>query len=302
MKLKFSHNRNSKADDTQHDDRQTHPQHRHPLRAPRRYRLSFVNESTLNNIWTLGMSRKRLILYIAGIILAILLLGASFIAFTPLRNLLPGYLQPAERSRYLHDSQRLDSILDRANATGAYLNNIVAIFDDDINVDSIWLLPPPPAITSNVDSLIATTSDEEAYVQQYLSTHKFSLDTDITGDDGLPVFQAPVEGAIVSRGSSPAATRIKLNQPRAQVSAIASGNVVATSTDAKGRHSAVVQHNDGYVTTYGSLDKLYLATGSKVSPGTRIGLINEKNPTRDAIQFALWRNGTRLDPLDYIPF
>lgn len=106
MKPDDSHKEESK------EEAQRRPK-RTPLRAPRLYRLSFFNESTLNRVWTVGMSRRRLVAYIVLVVAGIAMIGAALMAFTPLKVLLPGYLRPAERSEYVAASLRLDSIVER---------------------------------------------------------------------------------------------------------------------------------------------------------------------------------------------
>lgn len=84
---------------------------RHRLRTHRRFRLSFINENTFNEVWTIGMSQRKVIASIALIFVALGCMAATLIVFTPLRTLLPGYLKQEERQKNTVNVFRVDSLL-----------------------------------------------------------------------------------------------------------------------------------------------------------------------------------------------
>ncbi len=277
-----------------------HPHKRTPLKAPLLYRLSFFNESTLSRVWTIAMSRRRLVAYSVLLVVGIAMVGAALIAFTPLKDLLPGYLKPAERSEYVAASMRLDSIVERSMAIESYLTNIHDIMADEVNVDSLYTVTPPPVASHN-DSLLKPSTAERRYVEQYLATHEFDLTSDNLAVEGLPDFVAPVKDAIVSRGATPDATHIRLSQSHQPVSSIADG-VVVDVNKAGDKYTVVVQHNDGYLSRYGRLSTVYCKLGDKIVSGGRIGTVTRGDGREALLDFMLWLNGTRLQPIDYIPF
>lgn len=273
------------------------------LRIPHRYRLSFFNDGTLNRVWTIGMSRRRMWFYIGVVCLLIALAGACMISFTPLKVLLPGYLRPAERREYIAASEKLDSIVERANQTDAYLNNIENILSDNIPADSLYLVPPPPASLQFDDESLQPSTAEAAYLEQYLAKNSFDLTLTGTGDkDVFPIFSPPVDNAMVKRGSKPSATRILLTGKMNPVRSIASGTVVDAAHVPGGKTKVVVQHADGYLSVYGGLDEAKVAVGDKVVKGGRIGTVHANGDNTTPLDFALWRNGTLLQPLDFVPF
>lgn len=274
---------------------------RRRLPVPNRFRLSFYNEGSLNRIWTIGMSRGRLWLYCGLIVLGIAIIGACVISFTPLKVLLPGYLRPAERREYLEASHRLDSILERSHVMEAYLYNMEDVLTDGFNPDSAFMVAPPPLPPIDIDSLLKPTSAEAEYVERYLARHAFDLGSTDLGEE-IPQFRTPVEDAIVSRGSSPALTKIILSRAINPVHAIAGGAVISATKANDGKWALVVQHSDGYATCYGGLDQIYCRQGSSVKAGNRLGVIKAAKPSSDRFDFSLWRNGVMLQPLDYIPF
>lgn len=286
------------------DEGRAHPEpakRRRPLKAPRRYRLSFINESTLNRVWTIGMSRARLRAYIIIVVVFIAFVGAAVISFTPLKVLLPGYLKPAERREYVEASRRLDSIVERARVTDAYLSNISDILDDRISTDSLFSVPPPIDIDDNFDKIEASSLERE-YVERYLAQSGFDLNASPATDNGSE-FSSPVEDAVVSRGKTPAATRIMLSQARNQIQAVAPGTVVDVARNSAGKSTVTIQHQDGYLSRYPDLDETFVKPGDTVADGQRLGIVRASSSrSRTQWDFALWHDGRRLQPLDYIPF
>lgn len=275
---------------------------KHPLKVPRRYRLSFFNESSLNRVWTIGMSHRRMILYIIGAVIAVMFIGASLIAFTPIKVILPGYLNDDQRRQYIEASERLDSIIARTQVTDAYLANLVNIVEEDINVDSLYTTIEPSSLSIESEMSLKPTSAEEAYVREYLEQSGFDLNASVLDEEGLPEFRPPVDNAIVSRGSTPQATRIRLQQTSNPVFAIASGTIVAITGNTPGSISIVLQHPNGYLSRYNGLERAYLTEGKKVEKGTRLGIVKSNNNKSSNFDFSLWLDGRRLQPLDYIPF
>ncbi|MDE5812291.1 MAG: M23 family metallopeptidase [Muribaculaceae bacterium] len=269
------------------------------LKVPRRYRLSFVNEGTLNSVWTIGMSRTRMRIYIALIVVALVMLGSFIISFTPLRTLLPGYLRKGERREYIEASERLDSIVEKSTVMEAYITNINDIMTDNIDIDSLKRAPHLLTL-SNEDSLVGPTSAEAAYVEQYLARENFNIDARMAAADS-PLMVAPVDGAVVAQGSKPSSTIITLpRQSRLPVKAVAQGIVLeAAKTDAGG-YNVVVQHPDGFVSRYGRLAECFVKPGQSLEAETRLGVVNATDNRR--LDFSLWQGASQVEPTRLIAF
>ncbi|MDE5895512.1 MAG: hypothetical protein K2H00_05715, partial [Muribaculum intestinale] len=107
---------------------------RHRLRTHRRFRLSFINENTFNEVWTIGMSQRKVIASIALIFVALGCMAATLIVFTPLRTLLPGYLKQEERQKNTVNVFRVDSLLKAGRETSEYLATLKSILQGDSSI------------------------------------------------------------------------------------------------------------------------------------------------------------------------
>ena len=63
----------------------------HSFKTNPRFRLSFINENTFNEVWTVKMSQRKVVLALILLLAAIGCMVATLIIFTPIRTLLPGY-------------------------------------------------------------------------------------------------------------------------------------------------------------------------------------------------------------------
>lgn len=285
------------------DTNKTRPRQKVKLKTPKHYRLSFFNENTLNRVWTIGMSRQRVIISIAAIIFAVICVGATLIAFTPLRTLLPGYLKHTERIEYLAASARIDSLLYIVNTNDRYLNNLNAILKGEINGDSILAAPPVHIPPEDTDSLLKPAKEESDYVRYYHEREKFELPAGESSEVTAPLFAVPVRNSLVKKGRSKADPEIILPDGKTTVYAIARSTVIDCSDNGHGIFTMILQHPDGYISRYTGMTTVYYARGQKIGSGSAIGVIRPTtgNPNPE-FSFNMWHNGESLDPTEYISF
>ncbi|WP_371068255.1 hypothetical protein, partial [Salmonella enterica] len=115
------------------------------------------------------------------------------IAFTPLKNILPGYLRPTDRKEYLAANDRIDSLLQVVAYNDMYINNVNAIMTGDLPTDSIFsTYSAETVIPENPDSLLAPSEAEAAFVEEYRLRNEFNLPepTDPDVQNSHPQFAA----------------------------------------------------------------------------------------------------------------
>ncbi|WP_181815651.1 M23 family metallopeptidase [Alteripontixanthobacter maritimus] len=91
--------------------------------------------------------------------------------------------------------------------------------------------------------------------------------------------------------------------PGDMVRAAATGSVRLTETDNRRfGHMVVIDHGNGWNTTYGHLARLTVAEGETVKAGERIGIGGQGGvATRPELHFEITRNGRDVDPGRYLP-
>ena len=250
-------------------------------RARRRWRVEIINENTLTRAWSWRLSEMKA--WIAGGVL--LASGASLIAmlliFTPLGDVVRGNLPKDLRGQYRDMALRVDSVSRVAKVNEAYTRNIVGILTDSISDD--YAEVERTALAENAptaDSLMTASEAEKQFVQQFEARERFNLSVlSPIAAEGM-IFDTPT---LTAAGTGP-------------VSAIYRGTVVGLSYDKDGRATVTVQHPNDFISSYGSLEDVYVDKGMKIVAGQRVG----KSTTEAPLLFELWHAGSKLDPAQYI--
>ncbi|MBR5898148.1 MAG: M23 family metallopeptidase [Muribaculaceae bacterium] len=272
-----------------------------PFKSPKRFRLSFVNENTFNEVWTIKMSQTKVVVSIIAIVGAVACVMATLIAFTPIRTLLPGYLKTSQRQENIVNSMMVDSLKMRVDINNAYLQNITDILTDNVVVEEV-VIPNDSAVSAiPVDSIMGASPAELQFIQQFEDDERYNLSvlSPLVAEGML--FYAPVSGATVEEqlmdGSMALSLIVSSLSP---VSAVYAGTVVDVYYDAMKGNVVIIQHSNDFLSKYIGVGETMCQVGAKVVAGQRIGMIS-RNPDSRFV-FELWHKGTALQPLDYIAF
>lgn len=276
--------------------RETHV--RHKLRTHRRYRLSFINENTFNEVWTVGMSQRKVVASILLIFLALGCMAATLIVFTPLRTLLPGYLKQEERRENAINVFRVDSLLIAARSTSDYLHTVGSILRGDTTISG-----PNPHLhaqlsdhTVSPDSLLPASEAEQRMIRTVEERKRYTVDKHNTSRGIAAIFHFPVAGAEILSATTP--EKVVVRPPRnAPIKAPAPATIVDATYSPAGGWTLLLQHPNGYLTRIAGISSATVTQGAHVTSGEAVGI---SDSSRD-ITIELWSAGTRLDPLRFMP-
>lgn len=273
-----------------------------------KYKLTFFNESSLEDVWTICFSR------FGAIMTAILLIGLIVVAIlsvivgTPVKNLLPGYLKTEERIEMVDKILRVDSLAAEVQRRDAYIKNLASILTGEIKIDSIG---------QQADSLLSTTTDTllpesklmANYIKQYEQEEKYTLNvfTPTTPIDGK-LFYPPLKGKIIKTyNPKEGHFGIDIQCPRnTAVSAVLDGTIVSAGYTIDYGYVIYIQHSNNYLSVYKYNSGILKNIGDKVSGGEKIavtGWEDGKSSKQSCVaEFQLWHMGQSLDPEKYITF
>ena len=270
-----------------------------------KYKISILNENTLEEVAGLHVSKLNGLSVLLVILTVLFVIAAAIIAFTPLRNYLPGYMNSDIRRQIVENALSLDSLRAVADRQNLYIMNIQDIFSGSIRVDSVANIDS--LTTAREDSLLERTQREEEFRRQYEEAEKYNL-TAIASQpkaEGL-IFYRPTRGMISSSfdadkrhfGTDIAAT------PNESVLAVLDGTVVFSNYTAETGYVIGVQHNQGYMSIYKHLGSLLKREGDKVKGGEAIALVGNTGTlsTGPHLHFELWDKGRAVNPENYIVF
>lgn len=282
------------------------PQENLYTRLMHRYRISVGREDTKQEVWSITASKMQHILTLVAGVAAICFIVFALFAWTPLHNILPGYLKSDARSQIVDNALRVDSLDNQIKLREQYIKNIARILTDDIPLDSIILNDSIAATLDSAqswtpDMLTKSSPEAQAIVNAYENEEQFNLTMLPQPTEGI-LFHTPVKGKIIKtfnprEGNYGIEIEVNRNTP---ATAVLDGTIVAiTHTIAQG-YVVVVQHNNNYVSIYRNMADCYKKTGNKVVTGERIGTVG--NTASNIAPFELWHNGIAVDPQQYITF
>ena len=163
-----------------------------------KYKLTIINENTLEEIVGLRVSKLNGLSVLLSVLAVLFLIAACIIAFTPLRNYLPGYMNSEVRSQIVDNALRVDSLQELLNRQNLYIMNIQDIFSGKVPIDSVQTLDS--LTTVRKDTLMERTKREEEFRRQYEETEKYNL-TSITSQPDVTglILYRPTRGMVSDR-------------------------------------------------------------------------------------------------------
>ena len=102
-----------------------------------KYKLTIINENTLEEVVGIHVSKLNGLSVLLSVCTVIFLIAAAIIAFTPLRNYLPGYMNSEVRSQIVANALRADSLQAALERQSRYVMNIQDILSGQVKADTV---------------------------------------------------------------------------------------------------------------------------------------------------------------------
>ena len=270
-----------------------------------KYKLTIINENTLEEVVGLRVSKLNGISVLLSVLTVLFLVASVIIAFTPLRNYLPGYMNSEIRAQVVENALRVDSLQQLVDRQNLYIMNIQDIFSGTIRVDTVHNMDS--LTTVREDSLMERTQREAEFRKQYEETEKYNL-TSITARpdiEGL-IFYRPTRGMITEKFDADRkhyGTDIAAN-PGESVLATLDGTVILSTYTAHTGYVIEVLHNQDFISVYKHCSSLLKREGDTVQAGEAIALVGNSGQltTGPHLHFELWHKGRAVNPEQYIVF
>ena len=271
----------------------------------RNYRLSLIDATSHERLWSLRFSRSTFIVAAISAVVIVVVGLYCLIAYTPIRTFIPGYPDAHSRRQALQNSLRIDSLETRILQWELYTENLrrVVAGEAPIRMDSLIL--SNQASRATVDSLYLAYRDSllRADVSQREQFNLTSTQRNLS-IEALSFFP-PLKG-IISRGFERSVHPwIDVTAPEGTpVMAVLDGTVVYTGWDDENGYTLAIQHKGDIISIYKHNQKVLRQSGDVVKGGTPIGMLasSASLTTGDHLHFELWYEGAPVDPAQYISF
>jgi murein DD-endopeptidase MepM/ murein hydrolase activator NlpD len=273
-----------------------------------KYRFSIYNDSSHYELFVIRISGLGILISTILIVMIIIASVTFLIAFTSLRELIPGYPDTQARRTILSNALRADSLEQVCARWDMHLSNIQRILNNEapIDLEAIFTTPSDSLTVSPRGKLMRSREDslmrQDVQQQERFNT---AYRSSLKQIDGI-LFFPPVKG-VVSDGFNAATKHFAVDIAAPQnsvVNTVLDGSVTfAGWTDDTG-FVIQVQHDNNLISIYKHNVKLLKKVSDRVKAGDAIALVGNSGTitTGAHLHFELWHNGTPIDPAKYIAF
>jgi len=269
-------------------------------------RLVILNEDSFEEIFSLKLTLMNVFVVATVGAVFLILITTYIIAFTPLREYIPGYASTKLKQEATQLALKSDSLAFSIKKNEAYLNSIKKVLTGDLefaklNKDSIVAadvaaIDPDDILPSKADLKLR---EDVAQEDKYNVFEKTSAKVDV-------VFFPPVKGIITERYSSKNKhfsidVALPKNTP---IKAVLSGTVIFADWTPSTGHVIILRHNNGFISVYKHSASLTKNQGDVVKTGEVIALAGStgNQSTGIHLHFELWKDGYAIDPQNFIQF
>lgn len=271
-----------------------------------KYRLVILNESTFEE--KISFKLSRLNVFVTGSLFIIGLIGLTtlLIAFTPLREYIPGYSSTRLKRQATELTYKTDSLVTALNYTNRYLENIRLVLrgeveNTEMNRDSLF-----EQYRIDPEMVDLTPIREDSLLRAEVALEdKYNLFEQGSAASNLLLF-APVSGTI-SQEYEPERKHYAVDVVAAKdtpVKAVANGTVIFSEWTAETGYVIILEHEDGLLSVYKHNGSLLKQQGDVVRVGEVIAMVGNTGEltTGEHLHFELWSHGSPVNPLNYIDF
>ncbi len=272
-----------------------------------KYRFVILNSENFEERLSFNMSRMNIFLLTCVTITLLMGGTALVIAFSPLREYLPGYTSTDIRRQIVTLNQLSDSLNTELINRERYLQNIKNIIEGrNIDTSQVEIVPPNSTIE---DVNFEKTPEDSLLREQVEADEKFNFFgyTNVVNQSiEKLLFFLPVKGFItesfnIEKEHFGVDLVTKENE---LIKSTLDGVVVMSSWTSETGHVIAVQHENNLISVYKHNSVLLKDQGEKVEAGEAIAIIGNSGKWSSGphLHFELWHNNNPVDPEQYILF
>jgi len=271
-----------------------------------KYRLVILNEDTFEERLSFKLTRLNVFVLVAFSVITLIASTTILIAFTPLKEYIPGYSSTALKQKATLLSFKTDSLQNVIDVNSKYLTSIKKVLSGDVK-----------AVEVNRDSIIKATKLEVSEIDLKPNKQDSILRELVDKEDKYNVFSTakvqanfvlfpPVNGTI-SEDFNPKIKHYAVDlvvEKNTPVKATADGIVIFADFTVNTGNVIILEHSNGLISVYKHNAKLTKVQGDLVKSGEVIASAGDTGDlsTGPHVHFELWSDGYPVNPNKFIDF
>ena len=271
-----------------------------------KYRMVVLNEDTFEERFSFRLTRLNVFVTVGLSAIFLVAITTILIAFTPLREYIPGYSSPQLKERAANLAYVSDSLQNVLKLNDQYLSSIKNALTgeldlDQLNRDSIMSAPITDAEYEEINRIKADSILREEVAQE----DKYNILPTATDNINFSLFP-PVKGSISDKYSienKHYAVDVVTSR-NAPVKSVADGRVIFAEWTAETGYVLIIEHSYGLISVYKHNASISKSQGDMVRSGEVIATAGNTGEltTGPHLHFELWNEGNPVDPSEYIDF
>lgn len=272
-----------------------------------KYRLVLLNDSTFKEVGSVRLNRLNFMIFAGFFIVVFVAFIWASIAYTPIRELIPGYPDAKMRNAIIQNKIRLDSLELELAYRDRYFANLNAVIRGERPEDFINAAAEQSA-KANLN--IARSSTDSILRHNMEVSEKLSLPVNLSEGNVVKLeklhFFSPVRG-MVTNSFNPMANHFGTDVvagPNEVVKATLDGTVTMATWTLETGHVIQIQHDNNLISVYKHNAEILKSVGARVKAGDAIAIIGNSGEltTGPHLHFEIWQNGVALNPEELIVF
>ncbi len=275
-----------------------------------KYRLVILNDQTLEEKISLRLSKLNVFVVLGSLAIFLVIITSYIIAFTPLKEYIPGYSSLVSQQAIYRLQLRADSLEEAMNQKDLYMLNIRNIIEGKEILDEIPTVRDTQTDYKNIQ--LRKTKEDSLLRAEIESEGKYKLSAQ--AEEG-PVFRSalssflfftPLKG-LVTNNFDPVNNHYGIDivaRKNELVKAALDGRVIMADWTLETGYTISIQHQSNIVTVYKHNASVLIKPGTYVKAGEPIAFVGGSGElsTGPHLHFELWYNGNPVNPRDFISF
>ena len=270
-----------------------------------KYRLVVLNEDTFEEKFAFKLTRLNVFVTVGVSMLVLIILTTLFIAFTPLREYIPGYSSAKlnhQATQLVLKTDSLQQVIHKQNQYFKSISNVLSgkVSVENFNKDSIL------NTNENIAEVTLNPSKEDSLLREQVEQEdKYNVIDAAVDRTDFKLFP-PVKGQI-SEAYNAEENHFAVDlvtTKNTPVKATAEGTVVFSEWTAETGYVIIIEHRYGLISVYKHNSSLAKEQGELVKKGEVIGMVGSTGElsTGPHLHFELWSNGRPVNPTDFLEF
>lgn len=287
------------------------------IKLKNKYRLVIMNDDTFEEKLSFRLSRLNVFVAIGATSIFLIFATTFIIAFTPLREYIPGYTNLKLNKESYNNLLKIDSLENEVRSRELYFKNLKLILSGQAIIDSVT--PYTKDTSKKYSNITIIKSKEDSILRKQIeSENKYDLSSqDLTLENNTTnqninssisgfFYFTPLKGLVIN-GFDASKNHYGIDiagKKNDVIKSVLNGTVIFSNWTLETGYIIGIQHQHNLISVYKHNSALLKKTGDYVKAGDAIAFIGNSGELSSGphLHFELWYNGSPVNPKDYITF